>query len=317
LLALGLGSVVALVHLAGAHEIARVVGRCAPAIPLLLLVEAARIALEARAVRDLYRALGAEVPLPALGRAHLVGYAMTTVLPAGRAVAEGYVATALVRFASPGRAAAAGTLNHALAMAANASVAALCFAACFMATGLSKLTVAIGLHTLFVGALALVLPVVARSRRAYAAATRAIRAVVGETRAERLTRGLEAMGDASRLHLGVPWGALGAHLVARGLQTVGIAALLATIAGVRGTSALRLGLFGQAVHLVGTSAGDLVPLQLGATDVGFALAAPALGMTVADAVAAALVLHGIHLAWSVVGALVPLVWRCEKTEAER
>ena len=316
MLVLGLGAVVALAHLAGAREIAQALARCAPVIPLLLLIEASRIALEARAVRDLYRALGAEVPPSALARAHLVGYAMTTVLPAGRAVAEGYVATALARFASPGRAAAAGTLNHALAMAANALVAAACFSACLLATGLSTLTVATGLHTLLVGTLALALPVVARSRCAYAAAGRAIRAILGEKRAERLIRGLEAMGDASRMHAGVPWGALGAHLVARGLQAAGITVLLATIAGVRGTSALLVGLLGQAVHLVGTSAGDLLPLQLGATDGGFALAAPTLGMTVADAVAAALILHGIHLAWSVVGALVPLAWRCDTREAK-
>lgn len=315
LAALGLGAVGALVHLAGAREIAHVVAHCAPVIPLLLVVEAARIALEARAVRDLYRALGAEVPVSALARAHLVGYAMTTVLPAGRAVAEGYVATALVRFASPGKAAAAGTLNHALAMAANAFVAAACFAACLLVTGLSSLTVAIGLHTLLVGAIALALPVVARSRRACAAATRVIRALVGEKRAERATLGLEAMGDASRMYERVPRFALAAHLLARALQAIGIAVLLGTISGARGISALLGGLLGQAVHLVGTSVGDLVPLQLGATDGGFALAAPALGMAVADAVAVALILHGIHLVWSVVGALVPLVWRLERKAA--
>lgn len=316
LLVLGLGAVVALVHVAGAREIVHATARCAPVIPLLLLIEAARIALEVRAVRDLYRALGAEVPPLALVRAHLVGYAMTTVLPAGRALAEGYVATALVRFASPGRAAAAGTLNHSLAMAANALVAAACFVACLLVTGGSTLTVAIGLHTLLVGTLALALPVVARSRRTCSAATRAFRAILGEKRAERVTRGLEAMGDASRRHAGVPWSALGAHLVARSLQALGLTVLLATLSGAHGTSALFGGLLGQAVHLVGTSAGDLVPLQLGATDGGFALAAPVLGMAVADAVAAALILHGVHLAWSVVGALVPLVWRWDTREAK-
>lgn len=311
LLALGFGSVVALAHLVGAREIAHVVARCAPVVPLLLVVEAARIGLEARAVRDLYRALGAEVPPRALARAHLVGYAMTTVLPAGRAVAETYVATALVRFASPGKAAAVGTLNHALAMAANAFVAAVCFVACLYATGMSPLTVAIGLHTLLVGGIALALPVVARSRRACAAAARVIRFFLGEKRAERAARGLEAMGDAARMHAGAPRSAVAAHLIARGMQAIGMAVLLATISGMRGTSALIGGLLGQAVHLVGTSAGDLVPLQLGATDGGFALAAPALGMKVADAVAAALILHGVHLAWSVLGALVPLVWRID------
>lgn len=100
-----------------------------------------------------------------------------------------------------------------------------------------------------------------------------------------------------------------AHVVARALQAVGVGLLLAAIADTRGLAALRGGLLGQAVHLVGSSAGDLIPLQLGATDGGFVLAAPLLGMGTADAVAAALVLHGVHLAWTATGALVPLFWR--------
>ena len=311
LFALGVAAVAALIRLAGLGDVARVVRRAGPVVPLVLACEGARIALELSATRGLYAALGAKarVPLAALVRAHLIGAAMTTALPAGRAVAEAYVAAALARFASPSKAAAVASVNHALAMAANALVATVCLVAVYGATGLSALTVATLLHVAAVGSVALSLTVLTRSRRACAVAGRAARVLLARPGAEALIRWIEAMGDACRVHRGLPRGPLVAHVVARALQAVGVGLLLAAIADTRGLAALRGGLLGQAVHLVGSSAGDLIPLQLGATDGGFVLAAPLLGMGTADAVAAALVLHGVHLAWTATGALVPLFWR--------
>lgn len=321
LLVIGVAAVVALIHLAGLGDVARVVRRAGPVVPLLFACEGARIALELRATRSLYAALGAKVPIPmaALVRAHLIGAAMTTALPAGRAVAEAYVATALARFASPSKAAAVATVNHALAMAANALVATVCLVAVYRATGLSPLTVATLLHAGAVGSIALALTVLSRSRRACAAARRMARFFLAPARARGVLRGIEATGEACRAHRLFPWSPLVDHVVARALQAVGVGLLLATITGTQGASsgrlsALRGGLLGQAVHLVGTSAGDLIPLQLGATDGGFVLAAPLLGIGTADAVAAALVLHGVHLAWTAVGALVPLLWRRAPTQ---
>jgi hypothetical protein len=61
--------------------------------------------------------------------------------------------------------------------------------------------------------------------------------------------------------------------------------------------------------MVATSAGDLIPGQLGVTDAAFALAAPALQLSLASAVAVALLSHGVQLAWCAAGALTPLLFR--------
>jgi len=84
---------------------------------------------------------------------------------------------------------------------------------------------------------------------------------------------------------------------------------LAILARALGASSMvRAGLTAGSVHMVATSAGDLVPGQLGVTDAAFALAAPALGLSLAAAVAVALLSHGVQLVWCAAGALTPLLW---------
>ena len=307
LFALAAAAVTGLVRLVGAHEVAEVLGRCAFVVPLVLVCEGARIALELRATRALYGVLGVRVPLGALVRSHLVGYAMITALPAGRAVAEAYVAAALSRFSTPAKAASVAAVSHTIALAANALVGAVCFLATSALTGMSALTIAIGIHTTMVGLAAIGLTLVSRSRWALSVAERAARSLAPGPRAEALLVSLSATRDACRVHEGLPGAPLALHVVARALQALGIGLLLGAASESRAPATLLRGLAGQAVHLVGSSAGDLVPFQLGATDGGFALAAPSLGLSRADAVGVALLLHAAHLVWTAVGALVPLL----------
>jgi hypothetical protein len=70
-------------------------------------------------------------------------------------------------------------------------------------------------------------------------------------------------------------------------------------------------LLGQAISLVGGSAGDLIPGQVGTTDGAFALAAPMLGISAASAVGVAVMVHCMQLFWTLVGAALPLAWRDE------
>jgi hypothetical protein len=122
----------------------------------------------------------------------------------------------------------------------------------------------------------------------------------------KLAGSIERYRDACTKHGLVPAGPLALHVTARGLQALGLGVLLAAVSGhVRFVNAL----VGQAITFVGTSAGDLVPLQLGATDGGWALAGPLVDLTTADAVGVALLAHAVQIVWSAIGALVPLVWR--------
>jgi hypothetical protein len=61
--------------------------------------------------------------------------------------------------------------------------------------------------------------------------------------------------------------------------------------------------------VAGGAAGDFIPGQLGATDGAFALAAPTLHVSVADAIAVAIVAHFLQLAGAAIYATTPLWWR--------
>lgn len=91
---LGLAATAGIVHIAGAEGVARVLVAAAPWLPFVLVVEGARIAVETLATLALYGVPGRAIPRPVVARAHLIGYAMTAALPAGRTVAEAYKALA-------------------------------------------------------------------------------------------------------------------------------------------------------------------------------------------------------------------------------
>jgi hypothetical protein len=71
-------------------------------------------------------------------------------------------------------------------------------------------------------------------------------------------------------------------------------------------------LLAQGVGLVGGAVGDFVPGQLGATDGAFALAAPTLGLALADGIAIAVMLHAVQAIWAVIGWTVPLFWKAPR-----
>lgn len=297
LLVLAITATVALVAIVGAEGVGRVLLVALPLLPVVLACEGARIALEAAATRRLYASGGAAIPTSHLARAHLVGYAMTTALPAGRVMAEAYKAAAFTRFASRAVAASAGVASQSVALLANAIVSIGCAAVAYARTGFSALTVAVMVHAAIVAGTGLAFQLVSRSERLAAWVSR---------RSRRLAEPIAAWSAASTARSLVPLDALALHVAARGLQVVGLGVLLAPVAG---RLWLSDGPLGQAIACVGTTAGDLVPLQLGATDGAWALAAPLLGLAAADAVAIALLAHAVQITWSAAGALVAAIWR--------
>jgi hypothetical protein len=299
LLLLALGATVAMVHLVGAPGVGDTLWLALPWIPLVLTVEGARIAIEASATRAPLGGGAQGIPRAELARMHLVGYALTTTMPAGRAVAEAYKAAALAPFTSRARAASVAVNNQALALVANGVVAVPCAIAAYLRTGTSFLTVAVATHAVLVVAGGLALHVGSRSARLLALTSRV---------STRLAAPLRRYRDACAAHDVLPVRALALHVAARGLQAVGLGILLGAVASrPRPDDAL----LAQAVSLVGTTAGDWVPLQLGATDAGWILAAPLLGITAAHGIAVALLAHAVQIAWSVVGAGLPALWRPE------
>jgi hypothetical protein len=120
--------------------------------------------------------------------------------------------------------------------------------------------------------------------------------------------GLQGFGRDLDAHLGeagFPSGSLGWELLSRAAQVTQNGILVAAVGGAVG---LAPALCAEGIHLVGATVGDLIPQQLGATDVNFNLSASALGLSPGDAVAIALLAHLSQLIWVAVGALVPVVW---------
>jgi hypothetical protein len=76
---------------------------------------------------------------------------------------------------------------------------------------------------------------------------------------------------------------------------------------------LQPALCSEALHLVGAAVGDLIPGQLGATELNYQLSAHILGVRPAEAVAIAILAHIAQLLWVVVGLLVAAFWVSAKT----
>jgi hypothetical protein len=296
---LGVAAIGVIVQLAGKEGVGRVLVVAAPWLPLVLAVEGSRIGVESVATRALYGAAGRAIPRQALVLAHFVAYAMNMALPAGRTLAEGYKAGALARYANAPLAAAVGTANQALSLLAVAALSVPCAIAAYARTGMSALTIGVLIHTASVGASALAIQLASRSARLLALVTRI---------SPRFAGSIAKYRDACSVHGVVPVRPFLLHAAGRALQIVGLAILLAAVSG---RFSIGDSLVGQAVAFVGTTAGDLVPLQLGATDGAWALAGPLFGLTAADAVGVAILAHGVQIAWVAIGALVPVLRRSD------
>lgn len=247
-------------------------------------LEGARVLLEALATRTLHGA-AARVPGWTLLRAHAIGYALAMTMPAGRTVAEASKAVLLAPWTGAGRSVGVAATNQALVMLSTGLVALPCALAAW-ARGHGALAAAAAaqgaaLVALGGGMLALV-------------QSRALAAWVGR-RAPRLATVAAGASDGARV-AGVGR-ALACFVAHRGVQAVQVAALLRTLG--LGGPARALALTGASI--VGTSVGVAVPGQLGAIGGAMALAGPGLGVTAAQALAVALVIHAAQFSWVAVG----------------
>ncbi|MFP2933777.1 UPF0104 family protein, partial [Pyxidicoccus sp. 3LG] len=84
----GLGMLALLVRKAGPRELGSVLAEAAAWLPWVVLLELGRQCMDALATRFSYGTAAERVPLSVLARAQLIGTAVSSMAPAGRAAAE-------------------------------------------------------------------------------------------------------------------------------------------------------------------------------------------------------------------------------------
>lgn len=285
---LGVAAAALVIRHAGPAEIAEGLRATARVAPLIAALELLHLGADVLATRMTLGEKARRVPLFEFIRAHLVGYAMTNVLPAGRAAAEAAKGAIFAPFVGAPAAAAAAGINQAASLLAASAVSIVCAIACVLSEGPPALSLVLFIHALALCVLGVGIRALARSSR--------ICAWLGRFR--RIGSAMDAFRRSSRETPLVPRGPILAFVAGRGIQAVQIG-ILATAVGAHLTPSRIL--IAQGVNMLGASAGDLVPANLGATDGAFALMAGTLGASVPAAVTIAMVLHVVTVGWSIVG----------------
>lgn len=290
----GISAVVFLVRSVGFETLRSILVAGLAWLPLLILLEGARIVLETHAHLLIFGAPGEAIAKAPFLRANLVSYTLANVLPLGRAAGEATKAAIVAPQVGFPCAAAAATSMQALSLVALAIVAlpSLVFAilvgsSAWVTWGLVghvAATLGAGLGIGWLGQRSGVRRLLQRLRTSPPSA--------------------QAYQDALRDQLSRPFAPLFALTCGRLLQAASIGVALLAAGLEPSLSGVWLA---HGVHLIGTTLGDAIPAHLGTTDIAFAAAAADLGATQASAVVVALLAHFAQLAWVVVGALVPFV----------
>lgn len=293
----GVAAVVVLIRQVGLSTLLAIVRGALPWVPLLLLLEALRIVSETVGTRAVaHRAMQEHEALSfaAWLRMHLVANATLVVLPAGRAICEGVKVVSIAAIVGAPRAAAIVAIQHGMNLAALAAVSVPCALAAFW-LGAKIISLAVAAHA--VGCAIGAFGIVFASRRA----------VIPRFASRWFVHAPDAVSTfrstVAQLPGFIPM-AFAGKLLNRLLQAVQFGILLVAVEG--STSSARTFL-ADGVNLVGSALGELIPAQVGTIDGAFAYAAPQLSITVAMGVGIATLARLVQLAWSAVGALIPVI----------
>ena len=290
---LGLCAVILLLLHTGVHAVVLALSHAASFFPWILLLEGAILACSLSALRALYGEDRHRIPMRALVRAGLIGYVVMALVPAGRTAAEAARAALLSRYSSGTRAAAAAAKLQALSLLANAAISIPAMIAVYCVLGLSLPTGLIAINLILTGALGTGILIAARGAWMGAWVGRRVNAV-GESGRE-FDRHFST-SDASSFQ------AFGWELLGRVLQVLQNGLLVASVGGALG---ILPAFCSEALHLVGAAAGDLIPAQLGATELSYRFSAAALALRPADSLSIALLAHTSQLFWVAAGILIP------------
>ncbi|WP_223756264.1 lysylphosphatidylglycerol synthase domain-containing protein [Myxococcus sp. RHSTA-1-4] len=293
----GLGMLALLVRKAGPRELGTVLAEAAAWLPCVALLELGRQCMDALATRSSYGAAAGHVPLRVLARAQLIGTAVSSMAPAGRAAAEATKAAFLTPHMGGGTATAAAATSQSASLAAGGFISFPCALASYLLTGMSLFTVAMLVHGVVLVALSAGVRACMRAKRP---------GVWLACRFRRWSSHAEQFQATARCGSLLPWRPTLAFLGSRVLQ-VGQYAVLTHAVGI--DTSLVQALFSQGLYLCALAVGSLVPGQVGVSDGAFALAAGVLDTTAARAMSVALLGHVVQLLFVVAGALTPLVWR--------
>lgn len=301
----GLATLALLVRGVGAETLLSTMRPAAPWMPLVCLLEGCRILTDSISTWWNFGAAVKGLPRRILLRAHVVGYAVGMIAPAGRAAAEATKAAMLAPWTSYPTATAVATVNQAVTLYANAVISVPCALAAYALTGPSVLTFGLLGHAVFVGVLGWVVRAGTRARGVGRSMGR---------RFEGLAKHAEAFHDHARDVPLFPVVPIGAMVLGRAMQAIELGVIMHAV-GLR--AGVVRALFAQGLTMVALALGVLVPGQIGATEGAFALGASELGITAADGIVIALLAHCAQTFWVVVGALTPLLWRAPPPSAPK
>jgi hypothetical protein len=263
----GLALIVYLVHGAGPHRVAQVLWDAGSWLPLIIALEIGQASSDVIALRILYGDAKAKIPATSWVRSSAIAYAMMVLLPAGRVAGEVSRAAVLSKHVGAGAAASASTQLQAAYMFANGmlSTVALCVVGTWLGPT-NTLTLLLAANTLFMVAVAAGLLAILRNGR------------VGrwlERMRRRFVRTVDAMAapppsESRRM----PWRAAVVCTVSRSTQVIQYAVVLHAVGGI---VTFRGAFVTHGIHLVGATAGDMIPNQLGVMDGIYRTFAAALG----------------------------------------
>jgi hypothetical protein len=295
-LLVGVAVLVLLIRHVGVEPLSAILARSLRWLPLLLVLESARIAGDAGSTFLLYRHAGHPAPTRELIRAHVLAYPVGALMPAGRAASEALKAQELAPYVGGTRAAAAATMNQTLALVCGGIASIPCILAALV-TGASALTLALVAQASMSLVGGFIVQFVVRRR------------TIGSWIGKRFARAGRVAADyqgALDIYPRVPSGPLLVMLAFRAFQVAQYAVLLHAVGG---EPTLVRAILAYGVSVVGSTAGDLIPGQVGATDSAFALSASMLGLTAANAVGISVLYHLVQVIWSILGSIASLLWK--------
>jgi hypothetical protein len=294
---LGVLALAWLVRGVGVEKFTEVVTASAPWLPVLFALEAVRLGTEIVMTYTVARTVRESVPLWELFRIHLVAFGVSLALPAGRTTAEAARAAMLSPFIGAVDASAVAFCNQSMVLLGGALIALPCLACALWLTGLSPLVATI-FGFACVTSIAFALCQLGARRTEVSGFVRRYVA--------RVAPAATAFQNATRSLPLFPLGPVASTFASRVVQVVEYAVLLFALGRRHGAADSILA---EGVNLVGGAVGDFIPGQVGATDSAFALAARSLGITAADGVAIAVMLHFVQVLWALIGLSAPLWWR--------
>ncbi|MBU8898889.1 UPF0104 family protein [Corallococcus sp. H22C18031201] len=302
---LGLGMLAMLVHRAGPSELGLALKEAAPWLPWVALIEVGRQALDASATWLAHGPRARLIPVSVLARAQLIGTAVSSMAPAGRAAAEATKAALVTPYTGGAAASSAAATAQAASLGAGGLISFPCAYASFLMTGNSAFTIAMLIHGTVLLLTSLGVRACMRARKLGAWLRR---------RRKRWASQTEVFQDSACSGPLLPWRPMLAFMCSRSLQVMQYA-VLAHAVGINASAVQAL--FAQGLYLVALALGSLVPGQVGVTDGAFSLAAGALGTTTARAMSIALLAHTVQAGFVLAGALTPLVWRPRRPSPPR